>query len=75
MWAENLDGYSPERESGRFLLLTLIVENIGKSSRLFGIAGEYFGATGSAEIVVIDSEGFEDLNIPLSIMFLCQIRR
>lgn len=58
-WAESLDGYDPERSGGRFLLVTLSVENIGKSSRLFGVAGEYFGATGSAEVMVIDSEGFE----------------
>lgn len=58
-WAESLDGYVPKRAGGRFLLMTLIVENTGKSSRLFGVVGEYFGATGSAEVVVIDSERFE----------------
>lgn len=58
-WTTSLDGYTPERENGKYLLVNLSVENTGHSSRLFGVVGEYFGATGSAEVVVIDDEGYE----------------
>lgn len=58
-WFDTLHENKPEREGGRFLLVNLSVENTGKSSRLFGVVGEWFGVTGSAEIAVIDNEGYE----------------
>ena len=54
-----LNSYNSSYENGSFLLVSLSIENIGKSQQLFGVAGEYFGAIGTAEIAVIDSKGYE----------------
>lgn len=59
IWIKALDSYNSSYENGSFLLVSLSIENTGKSQRLFGVIGEYFGATGTAEIAVIDSKGYE----------------
>jgi len=58
-WIKDLNSYSSSYANGSFLLVSLSVENIGKSQRLFGVVGEYFGATGTAEIALIDSKSYE----------------
>ena len=58
-WGKALNNYNSSYKNGSFLLVSLSVENIGVSQRLFGVIGEYFGATGTAEIAVIDSKGIE----------------
>lgn len=58
-WIDTLHDYTPERENGRFLMVDLSVENIARSTQLFGVVGEYLGVTGAAEIAVIDGEGYE----------------
>jgi len=67
-WVKTLNSYSSSYKNGSFLLVSLTVENIGTSQRLFGVVGEYFGATGTAEIAVIDSKGIKYssfTNVPL----------